>query len=179
MIVSNVKNPNVTVRKAAPRFIVVHYTACLASARAVALSMAKNEVSTHFIVDEKQVIQAVNPTKYAAWHCATSNKKCFCNAKNSNSIGVDICEKKKNVVTKFVEDTDWYFEDGAIQNAAHLISNLMREFNIPIENVVRHYDVTHKLCPRPFVGNDVNEVSGITGEQSWLNFKALIVSLLS
>ena len=28
---------------------------------------------------------------------------------------------------------------------------LMKRYNIPSENVLRHYDVTHKLCPAPYV----------------------------
>ena len=37
----------------------------------------------------------------------------------------------------------------------------MKKYNIPIENVVRHYDVTGKLCPQPFVNNNA----------AWNNFK--------
>ena len=38
---------------------------------------------------------------------------------------------------------------------------LMKKYNIPIENVVRHYDITRKICPAPFVNNITN----------WQNFK--------
>ncbi len=37
----------------------------------------------------------------------------------------------------------------------------MKKYNIPIENVIRHYDVTHKNCPTHFVSNNV----------AWNNFK--------
>ena len=36
----------------------------------------------------------------------------------------------------------------------------MKKNNIPIERVCRHYDVTHKICPEPFVRN----------EMAWQNF---------
>jgi len=29
----------------------------------------------------------------------------------------------------------------------------MKKYNIPITNVIRHFDVTGKLCPRPLVDN--------------------------
>ena len=42
----------------------------------------------------------------------------------------------------------------------------MKKYNIPIKNVIRHYDVTHKRCPEPYV-RDV---------QSWNKFKNRIVN---
>ena len=43
---------------------------------------------------------------------------------------------------------------------------------IPPENVVRHYDVTGKWCPRPFMGDDINEYYGTSGNEQWAKFKA-------
>ena len=40
----------------------------------------------------------------------------------------------------------------------------MGKYNIPVENVLRHYDVTGKLCPEPFVRNQVQ----------WLDFKKML-----
>ena len=40
-------------------------------------------------------------------------------------------------------------------------ASLMKKYNIPIENVIRHYDVTGKICPEPFVNN----------KSAWANFK--------
>ena len=37
----------------------------------------------------------------------------------------------------------------------------MKKYDIPIENVLRHYDVTGKLCPEPFAKN----------QKLWLDFK--------
>lgn len=49
-----------------------------------------------------------------------------------------------------------------ISNAIELTKFLMKKYNISIDNILRHYDVTGKNCPRPFVEN----------EKIWLNFKA-------
>lgn len=32
-----------------------------------------------------------------------------------------------------------------------LVKELMRKYDIPIENVLRHYDITEKVCPAPYV----------------------------
>ena len=37
----------------------------------------------------------------------------------------------------------------------------MQKYIIPVENVIRHYDVTGKICPRSFVED----------EKLWLAFK--------
>ena len=38
-----------------------------------------------------------------------------------------------------------------VRRAQALTCELMAKYGIPLENVVRHYDVTHKNCPAPFV----------------------------
>ena len=37
----------------------------------------------------------------------------------------------------------------------------MKKYNVPLENVLRHYDVTGKSCPEPFVRS----------QELWLDFK--------
>ena len=60
------------------------------------------------------------------------------------------------------DDKGQYYINEQTQNTAiKLIKVLMEKYNIPIENVLRHYDVTGKMCPEPFVRNEVQ----------WLNFK--------
>ena len=36
-------------------------------------------------------------------------------------------------------------------NTVQLIKELMDKYNIPIDNVLRHFDVTNKLCPKPYI----------------------------
>ena len=35
--------------------------------------------------------------------------------------------------------------------AVKVVKQIMEKYGMPLENVVRHYDVTGKLCPEPFV----------------------------
>lgn len=74
---------------------------------------------------------------------------------NSNSIGIEMCCKQK--------DDTWYFEKQTEINAAELVKYLMNKYNIPIECVIRHYDVTGKICPEPYIN-----------QSKWENFKTLI-----
>jgi peptidoglycan hydrolase-like protein with peptidoglycan-binding domain len=43
----------------------------------------------------------------------------------------------------------------------------MDEYGIPIDHVIRHYDVTGKICPNPYVRNN-----GKNGNWTWEQFKA-------
>ena len=63
------------------------------------------------------------------------------------------------------DDKGQYYINQATQNRTiRLIKVLMKQYNIPVENVLRHYDVTGKLCPEPFVRNQVQ----------WLDFKKML-----
>ena len=42
----------------------------------------------------------------------------------------------------------------------------MEKYNVSIGNVIRHYDVTHKICPEPFVKDT----------KAWEDFKAQLTS---
>jgi len=134
--------------------------------------------SAHYAVCNALTVEMV-PCKYAAWHCSTDKKKTYCKANNLNSIGIDLMENKVCKETMSVNDNDWYIEEKTLHNAAVLIAALMKKYNIDIEHVVRHYDVTHKLCPRPLVGDDVNVFYGITGNERWKQFKQEIISIIN
>ena len=58
----------------------------------------------------------------------------------------------------------WYFEDATVRNTVKLTKYLMKKYNIPSERVIRHYDVTGKICPEPYVRN----------EQAWNAFKDML-----
>ena len=73
----------------------------------------------------------------------------------------------------------WYFTEAALNNAVKLAKILMKEYNIPVERVVRHYDITGKLCPALVGWNDhymVNNNGTIkirkNNSEQWQAFKA-------
>ena len=50
----------------------------------------------------------------------------------------------------------------------------MQKYNIPADRVIRHYDVTGKLCPRSLCGTDMNSYYRTSGDYQWQLFKQKI-----
>ena len=50
-----------------------------------------------------------------------------------------------------------------------LVADLMKKYKIPLENVIRHFDVTGKNCPRPMVENN----------KIWVDFKENVKEILT
>lgn len=94
--------------------------------------------SADFFVDASNVIQTVDYTKHFSWHCGDGKGKY--GITNGNSIGIEMC---------LVEPYD-----KVIENTIKLVRHLMSKLNIPIENVVRHYDSSRKTCPKSFSDNN-------------------------
>ena len=139
-------------RSKAIQYLVIHYTGNkgdTANNNAVYFARDKVGKSAHYFVDESEIWQSVYNTD-TAWHCASKNPKHkYC--VNSNSLGIEICmlDKNGNIRLK------------SIANAIKLTKMLMQKYNISIDNVIRHYDVTGKDCPRPMVED----------ENLWTSFK--------
>lgn len=119
------------------QYIVVHWTSNQSdTAKNNADYFARENVgaSAHYFVDENEVWASV-PENCIAWHCG-AKKYYHPYCRNSNSIGVEMCLTGKGYVIR----------RGTIENAVRFVRALMQAYEIPIENVVRHYDVTHKYC---------------------------------
>ena len=128
-------------------WIVIHYVGSVSTAKANAqyFEKEKRNASANYFVDENEIWQCVEDTD-GAWHVGA--KKYYNSCRNNNSIGIEMCCKKNTTTGK------WYFEDKTVQNTIELTRYLMKKYNIPIERVCRHYDVTHKICPEPYVRNE-------------------------
>ena len=127
------------------KYIVVHYTAGkndTARANTEYFKKAYRGASAHYFIDEGGVWQCVED-KDIAWHVgAVSYKHRLC--RNYNSIGVEMC-------TSYTPQTGYYIDGKTAANTACFVRELMEKYSIPIENVLRHYDVTGKCCPAPWV----------------------------
>jgi N-acetylmuramoyl-L-alanine amidase len=130
-------------------YIVIHYVGATGSALDNVLYFRRSaglQASAHFFVGHKSeggaIYQSVDP-RNRAWHCgAKVYRHSAC--RNSNSIGIEMCCHKD-------AQGQWYFDDVTVGQTIELTKQLMAEYNIPIGNVIRHYDVTGKLCPAPLV----------------------------
>lgn len=156
-------------------YIVIHYFGSLGTAKAVAnyFAGADRQASAHYCLDEGNVVyQCVEDTD-TAWHCGTSGAYTHPKCRNRNSIGIEVRPYKLDPYTAASAMVrDWYFTPEVVDNLVKFTRYLMEKYGIPPENVVRHYDVTGKWCPRPFMGDDINEYYGTSGNEQWAKFKA-------
>ena len=128
------------------RYIVMHYTAnngdtarnnCDYYQRVGGL-----QASAHYFVDEHGVMQSVREVD-TAWHCGA--RACWHpECRNANSIGIEMCSRKR-------ADGSYYIKPETVANAAALAKDIMQRYGIDTDHVLRHYDVTGKRCPMPWV----------------------------
>ena len=140
-------------------YIVIHYVGAVSSAKANAdyFYSVNRQASAHYFVDENEIWQVVSE-KDSAWHCGT-NGRYYNNCRNANSIGIEMCCFNNNGTLDIKEEV--------VNKTIELTKELMSKYNIPVENVIRHYDVTHKCCPAPFVNNP----------SRWNDFKARLTKV--
>ena len=143
------------------RYIVMHYTANNGDT-------AKNncdyyhrvgglQASAHYFVDEHGAMQSVREGD-TAWHCGARaywHPEC----RNGNSIGIEMCSRKR-------ADGSYYIKPETVANAAALAREIMQRYGIDTDHVLRHYDVTGKRCPMPWVDDPAQ----------WTAFKAMLTT---
>lgn len=132
------------------QYLVVHYTGndgdtALDNARYYRDNVIK--ASAHYFVDDTTVYCSV-PELWTAWavggkkwaDCAqTGGGRLYGVVTNENSISVELCDTRRDGVYGASEET--------LRNAAELCLKIMALYGIPVEWVVRHFDVTGKHCP--------------------------------
>ncbi len=129
-------------------YIVIHYTANDGDTAKGNCNYFGNNAnlsaSAHYFVDENGWEQSVEDCD-TAWHCGAANYK-HPACRNGNSLGIELCSRKD-------AEGGYYFLPKTVENAISLTRKLMQRYKVPAENVIRHYDVTGKHCPAPFVEN--------------------------
>lgn len=144
---------HISPRKQGIKYIVVHDTGNTAPyAGAIThmkyFSTTSRKASADFVVDDSNTIQLNDYRKYFTWHCGDGKGKN--GITNSNSIGIEICVDRGGNLAL------------AHAKALYLIVHLMRELNLPLERVVRHYDASGKICPAHMSANSW---------EAWRDFK--------
>lgn len=140
------------------KYIVIHYVGAEGGAEANCKYFQRfyRGASAHYFVGHAGEVWQCVEDKDIAWHCGAVKYK-HNECRNTNSIGVEMCCRKGA--------NGWYFEEATITATIGLVRELMKKYNIPASNVIRHYDVTGKICPQPYVANSA----------SWDSFKAALV----
>lgn len=166
-------------------YIVVHYTAGSTSragaAKNNAVRFANPSIgaSADFIVDDETIVQ-YNPDikNRFCWHCGDNKNiysmggKFYGKCTNANSIGIEICSTNPNwTASDQANSKKWSFTKKAVAKAVELTKYLMQTYNIPADRVIRHYDVSGKLCPGIIGWNeDSKDIS------QWKEFKAKLTN---
>lgn len=158
-------------------YIAIHYTAGITSIRGSALNTAwyfageNAKGSADFIVDDESIVQ-YNPDIENRYCWAVGGKyntggaSLIGKATNKNTVSIEICSTNKTHRVPYANDPSWEFTDAAVNKAVELTLYLMELYNIPIDHVVRHYDISGKWCPG-IIG--WNEDSGDASK--WHKFK--------
>ena len=118
------------------KYLVFHYTGNkgdTAENNAEHFNKGDQGASAHYFVSDEQIYQVVEDDK-AAWSVGDGNGKY--GITNSNSLNVEMCCWSDGTVSEKTEN-----------NALELGKYLMKKHGISIENVVRHYDASRKVCP--------------------------------
>lgn len=129
--------------------IVIHYTANPGTSAEQNRSYFQNlkdtgetYASSHFVIGmEGEIVQCIpcNEIAYAS------------NDRNGDTIAIECC----------IPDETGKFADATYQSLIELTTWLMGRYDLGTEEVIRHYDVTGKACPKYYVEN----------EEEWLQFK--------
>lgn len=145
------------------RYLIFHYTGNDGDKAANNAKYFQNNIvkaSAHYFVDDSFVYLSV-PELKVAWAVGgnlyanaskTGGGSMYGIINNTNSLSIEMCDTIQNGVYQASEAT--------LANAVELGKHLMAKYNIPIENVYRHFDVTGKHCPSYLINN-----------QKWAEFK--------
>ena len=130
--------------------VVVHYVGNPGTTAAANRSFFANlalthetYASAHFLVGlDGEILQCVPLTEIA--YCS--------NTANDYTVSIEVCHG----------DETGKFNDATMESLEKLVAWLCETFSLdPAEDVIRHYDVTGKICPKYYVEN----------EDAWLTFK--------
>lgn len=139
------------------KFLVIHFVGAVSTA----LNNAKyfendyRGASAGYFVDEIDTYRIVKDSD-SSWHCGTTGAYKHPECRNTNSIGIEMCCFNNNGTLDV--------SDKVVERTIQLTKELMAKYGISADRVLRHYDVTGKNCPAPFV-RDTNR---------WNDFKAKI-----
>lgn len=140
LTVNEYSRPGIPLEKV--KGIVIHYTAnpgSTAQANRNYFEGLKDEhttkASSHFVIGlDGEIIQCIPSTEisYAS------------NDRNGDTLSIECCHP----------DETGKFTDKTYDSLVKLTAWLCNRFDVPADEVIRHYDVTGKDCPKYFVENE-------------------------
>ena len=117
-----------------PKYVVIHNTANDAPAANEIAYMRRNdnEVSFHYAVDDKEIVQGILEDRNA-WHAGDGSK----GEGNRYGIAIEICYSKSGG-EKF---------EKAEKNAAEFAASILKRYGWGIDRLKKHQDFSKKYCP--------------------------------
>lgn len=104
----------------------------------------KTYASSHYIIGlNGETIKCI-PEDEVAFHAGSYSM-------NRKSIGIEDCHP----------DWDGKFNEATYNSLVELCADICNRYGLTVDNIIRHYDVTGKECPRYYVRN----------EQEWIKLK--------
>lgn len=103
---------------------------------------------TFYVSKTGEVYQAAKVTD-KLWHVGASSGFSYIHpdARNNNTIGVECATYTAS--GRNDDDETWYFTEATQVAAAKLAACVAMEYNIPLDHILRHGDITTKNCPSP------------------------------
>lgn len=92
--------------------------------------------------------------------CVPLDEMAYCsNERNEDTVSIECCHP----------DETGQFNDNTYQSLVHLTAWLCGRYNLTMDKVIRHYDVTGKNCPKYFVEH----------EEAWTKFRLDVEAYIS
>lgn len=137
LTVNEYSRPGIALNKV--KYIVIHYTANPGSSAQNnrdyfegLKDSGQTYASSHFVIGlNGEIIQ-----------CIPLNEWCYAsNDLNNQSISIEMCHP----------DESGAFNDSTYNSCVFLVAQLCNYYHLTAEDVIRHYDITGKICPKYFV----------------------------
>lgn len=104
----------------------------------------KTYASSHYIIGlDGEIIRCI-PEDEVAFHAGSYSM-------NRKSIGIEDCHP----------DWDGKFNENTYNSLVELCADICKRYELSVDNIIRHYDVTGKNCPKYYVEH----------EDEWIKFK--------
>lgn len=147
------------------KYIAVHYLGVDGQAH----DLAEDGCGAHFFVYWDGTIYqrcSLDAVPWAVGTARTYTQK-HPEARNSNTISIEMCCHNTGGDSTSAMDPKWWFTTETQESCVWLVKKLMKDLGIPASHVLRHWDIVNKVCPNPYVLNNKFKTSW-----TWDEFKA-------
>lgn len=146
------------------KYIAIHYLGVDGQAH----DLAEDGCGAHFYIYWDGTIYQRCSLDAVPWAVGTA--RCYTQkhpeARNSNTISIEMCCHNTGGDAASATDPHWWFTTETQEACIWLVKKLMKDLGIPASHVLRHYDIVNKVCPAPYVANNKFKTSW-----TWEEFK--------